>query len=123
MKLLAFASAACLLFGLTAAAQADTKKGSNKDKILGTWEAAGGNLPKGATAEFTKGGKVTITAKIGDKVASVDGTYEVDGDKLKTIHKENGKDVAETMKIITLTDTELVTKDEQGKVQKFKKKK
>jgi uncharacterized protein (TIGR03066 family) len=128
MKLLPLASVACLMLGLTAASWADTKKdadkkASNKDKIIGTWEAISGELPKGTLVEFTKDGKVTITGKIGEKVLTVEAIYEIDGDNLKTSHKEKGKEVKETMKIISLTDKELIAKDDQGKLNKFKKKK
>jgi uncharacterized protein (TIGR03066 family) len=92
---------------------------SNKDKIVGTWETtkAPEGLPKDAvvTVEFTKDGKCTQSVKFGEKTMKGEGTYEVDGDKIKTVIKApTGKEEKETLTIKTLTDKELVTTEEKG---------
>jgi len=55
--------------------------------LFGIWRWLGrqtkveeGGLPKGTIIEFSKDGKVTVTAKMGDKDATFGGTYEVKGD-------------------------------------------
>ncbi|HTU18619.1 MAG TPA: lipocalin family protein [Gemmataceae bacterium] len=108
---------------------------SNKDKIVGTWELTkgGGEMPPGAIIELTKDGKMKISVKDPKgQTQTMDGTYTVDGDKLitgpldkdgKPIKGKDGKEMKDTMTILKLTDTELVTKDEKGKTDEFKKKK
>lgn len=114
----------CLFLGLVAVAQgADKKEPTNKEKIVGVWEPTkGDSLPKGATIEFTKDGKLKIAIKVEGKTITADGTYTVDGDKLTTVLKDEGKEKKETVKIKKLTDKELVTEDSKGMVDEFKKK-
>jgi uncharacterized protein (TIGR03066 family) len=77
-------------------------------------------IPRGATYEFTREGKVKI--RMG--AVNVEGTYAVDGDKLTITRKAAaaGKDETEAMTITRLTASELVTKDDKGKTDEFKKK-
>jgi uncharacterized protein (TIGR03066 family) len=58
----------------------------------------------------------------GKPVTGPAGTYKVEGETIKSSHKEGEKEVTETVKIKTLTDTKLVTEDEKGKIDEFKKK-
>jgi uncharacterized protein (TIGR03066 family) len=102
-------------------AQEAKKKGDFKDKIVGTWvvvKSETGSSP-GDTSAFTKDGKLKMTAtEIG---FSVDYTYTVDGDKIKTVPK--GAKAGPTLTIRELTATRLVTVDELGKTNEYKKKK
>jgi uncharacterized protein (TIGR03066 family) len=98
---------------------------SNKEKIVGVWEVTkAAEAPPGATIEFTKDGKLIQTAKVEGKEMKMEGTYSVEGDKITSTTKgPGGKEAKETATITKLTDTELVTKDEKGKTDEFKKKK
>lgn len=119
MKLLRFALVGCLVLGLAGCSS------SNKDKIVGTWEItkAEGEMPVGATVEFTKDGKMKVTAEAAGMKISLDGTYSVDGDKLAvTMKGPDGKEKKETDTITKLTDKEMELKDPQGKTATFKKK-
>jgi uncharacterized protein (TIGR03066 family) len=121
MKTIAFGLAAFLIVGLTAAYGAD-KKDDNKTKIVGVWEVVKGEAPKGATMEFTKDGKLKFTVEVEGKKVTVEGTYEVDGESIKTVGKgPDGKEHKETAKIKKLTDKELVIEDEKGKTDEFKR--
>ena len=117
MKLLRLVLTTCLLLGLSAAAGAEDKKAekSNKDKIVGTWVLEKPETPKalppGATLEFTKDGKLKLTGKVDGQDVNVEGTYSVDGDKLKTAVKDGDKEQTDTDTITKLTDKELVIKD------------
>jgi uncharacterized protein (TIGR03066 family) len=115
-----------LLLGVATLALADDKQNGDKGakgKIVGVWEVASGDLPKGSTIEFTKDGKVKFEIKAEGKNVSEVGTYVLDGETIKTAHQgKDGKDVKEVHKIKKLTDSELVTEDEKGKVEEFKKK-
>jgi uncharacterized protein (TIGR03066 family) len=100
--------------------------GSNKDKIIGTWTGKIVDGPKKngeMTIEFSKDGKCKSTVKEGDQeLPPKEGTYIVDGDKLTTIHMQENHEVKQTVTIQTLTDKDLVVKDEQGRVVEMKKK-
>lgn len=117
MKGLWFALAVCLLVGFTVGAYGQ----DNKEKLLGKWELTKGEAPPGSTIEFTKDGKLKMVAKVKDKEFSMEGTYKVDGDKIVTALKIGEKEIKETMTIKTLTDKALVTLDEKGKTDEFKK--
>jgi uncharacterized protein (TIGR03066 family) len=120
-KLLAFASV--LLLGLASAAVAAEKVDASREKLVGVWEAAKGDLPKGSIVEFTKDGKIKLEVKAEGKSHTEEGAYELDGDTIKTTHKgKDGKEVKESLKIKKLTDEQLVTEDERGKVDGFKRK-
>ncbi len=141
MNLLRSTLALCLVFGLIglvgckkaasttkAAPKAAPKALTNKEKIVGTWEAAKDEKAPdvSGTAEFAADGKLKFTMKfkVKDKEESMsmEGTYEVDGDNLKTVMKKGKKEEKETAKIKTLTDKELVIVDEKEKESKFTKK-
>jgi uncharacterized protein (TIGR03066 family) len=132
MKLLHVLLTAGLLLGLTTAARPDDKKvdkgKSNKEKIVGTWvlvkPETPKNLPRGSVLEFTKDGKLKFSAKLGDQDINLEGTYSVDGDKLKSaIKDQDGKEQSDTDTITKLTDKELVIKDSKtDELLTFKKK-
>jgi uncharacterized protein (TIGR03066 family) len=84
-------------------------------KLVGKWEPKEQVKDKAFTIEFTKDGKVTITAASGGKDTKVEGTYKVDGNKVTTTMKFGDKERTETHTVSKLTDTELVSKDEKGK--------
>lgn len=116
----------CFVLGLAVAATSaalaqDKKEPTNKEKIVGIWEVTkSADAPVGALVEFTKDGKMKLTAKIDGKEITLEGTYTVDGDKINTIGPKGEK---ETAKIKKLTDTELAVEDQKGKVDEFKRKK
>ncbi|HEY7425672.1 MAG TPA: hypothetical protein VH682_15685 [Gemmataceae bacterium] len=121
----------CLIVGLTGlssyggAARA-AEEASNKDKIIGVWQITkgGDKTPKDATFEFTKDGKVKMTAVVDGRKVTLEATYSVEGNKLKTVGPgPGGKKVEDTDTIEKLTDTEMILKDAKGKVVEFKKKK
>lgn len=134
MQVLRWVFVGCLIAALAGASQtsvncavaAPAAEASNKEKILGVWEMTKGDekVPKGATFEFTKEGKVKMTATIEGRKISFELTYSVDGNKLKTVSPgKDGKKVEDIDTIEKLTDTEMVLKDSKGKVVEFKKKK
>jgi uncharacterized protein (TIGR03066 family) len=129
MQLLRWALGGCLIAVLVYAScsgeAARAAEASNKEKIIGVWEIVkgGGNVPKGATFEFTKDGKLKINATVEGQTISLDATYSVEGDKLKTaVPGPGGQKVEDTDTIQKLTDTEMILKDSKGKVVEFKKK-
>jgi uncharacterized protein (TIGR03066 family) len=99
------------------------KELTNKEKIVAIWVVTkSADAPPGALVEFTKDGKINITVKANDKEMKVEGSYTVEEDKINTAVKQGPKEQKETLKIKKLTDTELVTEDEKGKTDEYKKK-
>lgn len=96
----------------------------NAKKIVGTWVVdKSEDLPDGATAEFTKDGKLLVVAKVKDKELKLEGTYKVEKDKLTSKLTFNGKTVEDVDEILKLTDDAMELRDKNKKVSTFKKKK
>ncbi|SRR5579871_1305381 len=113
---------------LTGSALAAPAPKSNQTKILGVWEVikSDDGTPPKTTIEFTRDGKLKVKTKVGDQTLTMDGTYKLEGDKLTVTlmtPDEKEKEVTDTVTITKLTDKELITKDQKGKVDQFKKKK
>ena len=121
-KLLAAVAAVCLL---GAGARADEK--DYPKLIVGKWtvsKAEEGSVPPGAVIEFTKDGKLVMSAKKDDMEIKREGTYKVDGKKVTiTTKREDDKDRTQTITIAKLTDTEMSVEGEDGKKVEFTKKK
>jgi uncharacterized protein (TIGR03066 family) len=76
------------------------------NKLIGKW-----TLGKGAEIEFTRDGRLVLTAG----ADRINGTYRLDKDKLTLTLNINGKEDTETMTIKLLTDDRLVTVEATGK--------
>jgi uncharacterized protein (TIGR03066 family) len=121
MRALRMVGVGCLLLAVATAGLAGEKGKIDKSKLIGAWTFVKTSdkkegPPPGAslTVEFTKDGKVNVTAKLEDKTHKVSGTYEVKGDTLTTVMKgPMGKEKKETGTIAELTDKKLVLKEEK----------
>jgi len=123
MKSVWFALAACTMFALALRA-AGEKSGADGKKIVGTWESTKGDVPAGSPLVFTPDGKFKLTVKGKSKTFIVEGSYKVDGGKLKTTVKgPDGKDRSDAVTIKKLTDSELVIVEDRGKTQAYRRKK
>ena len=103
---------------LTAGARAEEKP-DNAKLIVGVWEITKsdeGGPPVGATVEFTKDGKMKMTAKMGDQEVKMEGTYKVDGNKFNFTLKMGDNEHSDTITIKKLTKTEMFTEHMDGKV-------
>jgi len=121
-------AAVLLVVGLATRAGGREQAADNKSKIVGVWSVPEDpNLKAAGTIEFTRDMKlkVALSVKVTDKTESVnfDGTYAVDGDKLTVTVKMDGNSKTEKLTIKRLDDKELVTVDEKGKEETFKRKK
>jgi uncharacterized protein (TIGR03066 family) len=112
MRAILCGTLAMLVFGLTLSA--DDKKDEKIDpkKLIGKWS------PKGkkddVAIEFLKDGKMTLDSTLKEKIKA-DGTYKLDGAKLTVTFKVMDMERVRVLIITKLTDTELVTTDEEGK--------
>jgi uncharacterized protein (TIGR03066 family) len=119
LKWLAVGAVVCLVGGGATAAD-------NAKMIVGQWEItkpADGGLPKGSVVEFTKDGKIKVTAKKGDAETTMEGTYKLDGDMFTATTKVKEEERTQTLTIVKLTDTELHVKNKDGKMSELTKKK
>lgn len=104
-----------------ALAAAAATAGGQKDgpidpkKLVGTWEPAEAKKGTETRMEFTKDGKLAIRTKTGDKADTFDGTYKLDGNKLKLSVKLGEKTVDTEVVVLRLTDDRVETEDGKGK--------
>jgi uncharacterized protein (TIGR03066 family) len=116
-----------LLAGLVFCAAAALVRAEEKvdgAKLVGKWEATKadpGTIPVGSTVEFTAKNTMKVVHKADGKEIIGEGTYKVDGDKFAFELKIGDNTTKKTITIKKLTDTELMTADEQGKSITFKK--
>jgi uncharacterized protein (TIGR03066 family) len=82
-------------------------------KLVGKWTPK--KEPGAMVVEFAGDGKMTVTTVIDGKENKMEGSYKVDGKKLVLTVKAGEKEVERTRTIFDLTDTELITSDENGK--------
>ena len=113
-----------VLFLVGFAGAADEKKDEKVDvkKLLGKWEPA--KPEKDAPVmilEIQDKGKFTLHVTFMGKTEKVDGTYKVDGNKLEVEMTFNGKTEKDSLTVVKLTDTEMVTKGKNGKEEALKK--
>lgn len=85
-------------------------------KLIGKWEPAKPekDAPK-MVLEIADKGKFTLHVTIEGKTEKIEGTYKLEGNKLDIEMSFNGKTEKETVTILKLTDTEMVSKDGKGK--------
>jgi uncharacterized protein (TIGR03066 family) len=82
-------------------------------KLVGKWAM---KKDAGKTVvEFTKDGKMLVDTVVNEKPMKIEGTYKLEGKKLTVTVKAGGKEVERVQTIFDVTDTELITTDEQGK--------
>lgn len=132
MRLSRVVCAGCLAAGLLAAGAAcgpaaaqEKKDGTNKEKIVGTWELVKTEepIPDGVkvVVNFGKDGKMKVTATFMGKTQEQEGTYKVEGDKLQTTQKQGNMEKKETDTIKALDDKQMVTVNEKGQKTEFKR--
>lgn len=124
MKSLVTAVAALVVF--VGAVGAQDKK-FDAAKFVGKWEISKTETAglKGAIVEFTKDGKLTVSAEIEGTKREFVGTYSVDGDKLKVTlkPKEGGESNSDMDTIKSVTDDKIVLVDKDKKETEMTKKK
>jgi uncharacterized protein (TIGR03066 family) len=119
-RLFVFGVAVCLLAGV----------GRGQDKadyaklIVGTWEvtkADEGTIPKGATVEFTRDGKLKATGKRDGVEVTFEGTYKVEKDTFTFTLTVDGQEQSQTITITRISEKEMSTRDKDGRVVELRK--
>jgi len=111
-----------LVMAVAAGSPADDKAEKiDAKKLIGKWEPP--DTPKGVSVviEFTKDGKLVVSADVGGKTEKTEANYKLVGDRLTINGKLPGGEKRETLTVLKLTDAELVTKDERGKEETLKR--
>ena len=124
MSMLRWLAVGVIVSVLGADARADDKSDYAK-MLVGKWEvskADEGTVPVGAMIEFTKDGKMTAHFKKDGEESSVEATYKVEGDAFVMTMKRGDEERTQKITITKMSDKEMSTKDEGGKVVELKKK-
>jgi len=91
--------------------------------LVGKWQPE--KLPDGVdklVVEYTKDGKVSVELEAQGNKQKFEGTYKLDGEKLEIKIDFNGNEQVQKRKVAKLTDSEMVTTDEdKGEERKYKK--
>jgi uncharacterized protein (TIGR03066 family) len=119
MRMVRYALASLMLVGATALVAAAPPS----EKLVGKWEAVKGTMPAGSILELTKDNKFTLTLKQdGKELFKIEGTFEADGEKSFTVKgKVGNEEKTQKLTIKELAAEKLVTEDEKGKSDEFKK--
>jgi len=123
MKAVSFLTAAVAIGLLSSLSRADDKVDYAK-LIVGKWEVSKsdpGTVPTGSRVEFTKDGKMTVSAKMEDKDLKIEGTYKVEKNTFTMSLKIGEEEKMQTITIVKITEKEMSTKDKDGKVVELKK--
>jgi uncharacterized protein (TIGR03066 family) len=114
---------AVVVLVLNSTARADEK--DYPKLIVGMWvvtKAAEGTVPEGTLIEFSKDGKMKVSAKKGDDDFKLEGTYKVVKDSFEFTLKLGDMEKSQKITILKLTEKEMATKNEEGKEVELKKK-
>ena len=90
--------------------------------LIGKWEAE--KPPEGvekAVVEYLKDGKLSVEVEAQGQKHKFEGTYKLEGNKLNVKIDINGNEQEQKRIIAKLTDTELVTMDDEKMERKYKK--
>lgn len=88
-------------------------------KLVGKWQPT--DKKENVTLEFTKAGKLIVSAEVEGKTHTAEGTYKLDGNKLTIVISFTGKEEKEEITITKLTETEMEAESKgkgDGKVRK-----
>jgi uncharacterized protein (TIGR03066 family) len=90
-------------------------------KLVGTWEPKEAKKGEDMKMEFTKDGKLILTANANGAQLKAEGTYKLEGNKLSFKMKFGDATQEDTVTITKLTDDELEGKDKDGKSEAYKR--
>jgi uncharacterized protein (TIGR03066 family) len=110
----------CLFGANVRAAETDLAK-----MLVGKWEitkADEGTLPAKTIVEFARDGTITVTMKMDGKEQTMSGKYKVEPHKFIVTFKEGDQEKSHTITVVKITDKEMSTKDDDGKMVECKKK-
>jgi len=100
---------------------AEQKEKPTEEKLLGVWKVVKeGSVPVPAsttvTTEFMKSNKWMLTIKINEEKKITEGTWKLEGTRLSTTIKQDGKEKTDIVEITKLDDQSFEFKDATGKL-------
>jgi uncharacterized protein (TIGR03066 family) len=123
MNKVRLALAGALVLGLAVAARADEKGGTSdlQKKLVGKWEVIKFKAkdpkdkgpPPGTMIEFTRDGKVILTAEEKGEKVRREATYKVEGKGFTLTVKHGDKEETQTIKVLRADDKGLVLRNEK----------
>lgn len=108
-----FGCAMAAVLALAAGAYADEK--IDAKKIVGKWEPKDAKKEIKMELEFTKDGKLSVTADADGKDFTITGTWKLDGNKLTLQLKAGENEIKDTVTISKLTDDEMIGESDTKK--------
>lgn len=120
-----FGTVAALVVGSVGGGALSQEKDApvNPAKLIGQWEPAEAKKDAAVVVEFASGGKFKMTAGVGGKTETYEGTYSIAGQKLKIDIKIGDRPVVNELTVTKLDDDVLMTEDSSGKKETLKRKK
>ncbi len=116
-----FGCTAMLVCFLTASAGWADEKIDVK-KLVGKWEPSDAKKDVKVVLEFTKDGKLSVTADAAGEQVIVSGSWKLDGNKLTLEMKSGENEIKDTVTIKKLTDNVLEAEsDSKKRLEKFKR--
>jgi uncharacterized protein (TIGR03066 family) len=112
---------ACAVFVVLAGFTAAADDKIDAKKLIGKWEPAKAEAKGKLIIDIQDKGKFVLNVEIGDKTEKIEGTYKLNGNKLDIEMSFGGKTTKETLTIVKVTDTELVTKGKNDKEETLKR--
>ena len=112
MRAILACTLAVLTLGFSLAAEDKKDEKIDAKKLIGKWEP---KEKKEIVIEFAKDGKLLVTMTGDGKDTKLEGTYKLEGAKLTTTVKIGEMERVRTRTISKLTDTEMVSSEENGK--------
>jgi uncharacterized protein (TIGR03066 family) len=125
MSTLRWLAVGVVIVAFGSGARADDKPDYAK-LLVGKWEvskADEGTIPVGAMVEFTRDGKIKFGGKKDGEEMMFEGTYKVEGDAFVMTVKLGDQEKTQKITITKITDKEMATKGEDGKLVELTKKK
>jgi uncharacterized protein (TIGR03066 family) len=124
MKAVRLLMASFAVVALVAVVQAQDKPDLAK-QLVGKWEATkvdeGVKLAKGAIVEFAADGKLKVTHKDGDTEKKSEGTYTIVPHGFTYVIKGADRDVKGKIIVKKISDTEMLTENDEGKAATLKR--
>jgi uncharacterized protein (TIGR03066 family) len=114
--------AALVLAAASTGLRADDK--IDPKQLLGKWELVPGKGKgddAGITMEYLADGKVKGEFRLAGMTDKMEGTYKIDGNKVRLTTKDKGRENTSVITVISLSDTEMVVSEDGQPKQTYRR--
>ena len=105
--------AALALVAVSTGLRADDKM--DPKQLLGKWELVSGKGKgddAGITLEYLAEGKVKGELRIAGMTDKMDGTYKIDGNKIRLTTRDKGRENTSVITVLSVSETEMVVSED-----------